>query len=396
MAKAFSAKKYFQKIYSPDLLTEFYKSHHIIAIYEVTEHTPRKNAIASYVEFHQSLAPEEKIITEEDFARILKVSSKHSQFLLTNILKKLEISEVATIECTSDHDFALYHFLFNKEVFEDLEFFHQFYTQKSYMLYEAGKVKMKDAEFALTELGREFKRISQKEDIDVTCTVTGNVLGNILYIDGTITEQVTEAGIEPKVLETIRIAYLPEDNEALIFFSGKKYEKLIYLDTFLRVVCKSGYEGKEQSFSLSPIQNDNFDFAKHKNGAPLMTWKIKGVTLSFGSEKIRKKMKLSLPSSMHEYGLSPLITTLEELGLVTKWKEYTIESVTLTFSFVHMQKEDKSMLTPCTVSLTRSSLCPLFPYDRYARIILKESGVEQGFVEPAKKEKEDMAKKWEV
>ena len=127
-----------------------------------------------------------------------------------------------------------------------------------------------------------------------------------------------------------------------------------------------------------------------------MTWKIKGVTLSFGSEKTRKKMKLSLPSGMHEYGLSPLKTTLEELGLVTKWKEYAIESVMLTFSFLHMQKGDKSVQTPCTVSLSRSSLCPLFPYDRYARTILKASQIEKGFIEAVKKEKDEITKKWEV
>ncbi len=45
--------------------------------------------------------------------------------------------------------------------------------------------------------------------------------------------------------------------------------------------------------------------------------------------------------------------------------------------------------------MTRS-LCPLLPYDRMARILLKLSHIEQEFVEPAKKEKDDVAKKWEV
>ena len=147
----FSPKNYFKKIYAPDLLTEFYKNFNIVAIFEVTENTPRKNAIASFVEFHQSLSPEEKISSEEDLERVNRVSSKHSLFLLNNILKKRGASEVTAIECSSDHDFVLYHFLFNKEVFGDLEFFHQFYIQKSYMLYEAGKVEMKAAEFALSE-----------------------------------------------------------------------------------------------------------------------------------------------------------------------------------------------------------------------------------------------------
>jgi hypothetical protein len=396
MAKSFSAKQYFQKLYSAELLTEFYKQYEIVALFEVTENTPRKNAVAAFFEFHQSLSPEEKITTEEDLARIAQVSSKNSMYILGQILKQKSLPEVTNIECISDHDFVMYHFLFNKEVFEDLEFFHQFYATKSYMLYEAGKVTHKDADFAMTELGREYARIAQKENSEVKCSILSKSLGDVFYVHATFVEPATEEEVEPKILETVKIAYLPEDKEVLITYTGKKYEKLIYLDTFLRVVCNSGYEAKELAYTLSPLQRDDFDFAKHKDGVPLMTWKIKGVTLSFGSEKVKKKMKLTLPSGMHEYGLSPLKNTLDELGLVTKWKEYSIDSVTLAFSFVHMQKGDKSVQTPCTISLTRASLCPLFPYDRYARSILKSSGVERGFIEAVKKDIEATNKKWEV
>lgn len=396
MAKTFSAKQYFQKIYSPDLITEFYKNHSIVALFEVTENTPRKNAVASFVEFHQSLSPEEKITTEESLLRVSVVSSKHSPYLLNLILKERGVPEITTIECTSEHDFVLYHFLFNKEVFEDLEFFHQFYASKGYMLYEAGKVTLKEADFAITSLEREYTRISQKENSEVRCQLVSKKLGETLYIYGTITEAVTEDDTEPTILEVIKLAYLPNDEEVLISYSGKKYEKLIYLDTFLRVVCNTGYEAKELAYTLSPMQHDDFDFAKYKDGAPLMTWKIKGVTLSFGGEKVKKKMKLTLPSGMHEYGLSPLKNTLDELGLSSKWKEYSLDSVTLAFSFVHIQKQDKSVLTPCTVSLSRTSLCSLFPYDRYARTILKASGIEKGFVEAVKKEIDEVKKKWEM
>lgn len=396
MAKSFSAKQYFQKLFSAELLTEFYKHHGIVALFEVTENTPHKNAVAAFFEFHQSLSPEEKLDTEEDLARIAAVSSKNSLHLLSLILKDRSLPEVTTLECTSDHDFVLYHFLFTREVFEDLEFFHQFYTTKSYMLYEAEKVTLKDADFAMTELEREYTRIAQKENSEVKCFIESKSLGNVFYMHGTFTEQAAEEDGESKVLEVVNIAYLPEDEEVLITYTGKKYEKLIYLDTFLRVVCTRGYEAKELAYTLSPLQHDEFDFAKYKDGVPLMTWKIKGVTLSFGSEKVKKKMKLTLPSSMHEYGLSPLKNTLDELGLVTKWKEYSIDSVTLVFSFVHIQKGDKSVQTPCTISLTRASLCPLFPYDRYIRSILKSSGVEQGFIEAVKKDTGTANKKWEV
>jgi hypothetical protein len=285
--------------------------------------------------------------------------------------------------------------LFTSDVFEDLEFFHQFYITKGYMPYEAKKVSLQDADFAISELTREYTRISKKEGRDTSCITKHKTLGNIMYVTASITEHTTEDE-NPRILQTIKIAYLPDDAEVLIAYSGKKYEKLLYLDTFLRIVCGGGYDAKELSYSLSPIQNDTFDFAKHANGIPLMTWKIKGITLSFGNEKVKKKMKLTLPSSMHEYGFSPLKNTLDELALATKWKEYTVDSVTLMFSFVHMYKGDKSVQTPCTISLTKASLCPLFPYDRYVRSILQSSNIERGFIEAVRKEKEDMAKKWEV
>ena len=129
---------------------------------------------------------------------------------------------------------------------------------------------------------------------------------------------------------------------------------------------------------------------------PLLTWKIKTAALSFGSEKTKKRMKLTLPSSVQEYGLTPLHSTLEEIGVATNLKGYSIENVTLSFSFTNAQKPDKSMVVGCTLSHTKSSLCPLFPYDRMARTLLKQAHIEEGFVEAAKKEKDVVDKKWEV
>jgi hypothetical protein len=47
----------------------------------------------------------------------------------------------------------------------------------------------------------------------------------------------------------------------------------------------------------------------------------------------------------------------------------------------------------CSLSNNKSSLCPLFPYDRYARTLLKQAGVDNGFVEQVKKDVEKVDKK---
>jgi hypothetical protein len=408
MAQSFSPKNYFKKIYAHEVLTEFYKRHDITAIFEIVESTPRKNAVGMFMDFHNSLAASEKIDIEKELALISSISTKYAPMLFSALLKEKNIPEEKQLECTSDHDSVLYHYMFNREIFDEVLFFHDFYSSRGYMLYEANEVGLKDADFAMTELMREFIRIANKDDNATECDFVHKTLDGLLYLtmtfDGAsvltskrdaVTGEIDKTATTRKN-EIVKIVYLPKDKEVLISFTGGKYEKLIFLDTFLRIVCKSGYEGKVESFNLSPCKDETFDFAKTNKGIPLLTWKIKSATLSFGNEKTKKKMKLTFPSTIQEYGLTPLHGTLSDLGIASHLQEYTIENVTLSFSFTNSQKPDKSVQAQCSISLTKSSLCPLFPYDRMARTLLKLAHIEQGFVEPAKKEKEDVTKKWEV
>lgn len=409
MAKGFSSKNYFKKIYSPDVLVEFYKQHDIVTLFEVTESTPRKNVVGMFMDFYNALPVEQKIDIEKELAIIGSVSTKYSSPIITSLLKEKKITEVTQLECESDHDKVLYWYMFNREIFDDLLFFHDFYNSRGYMLYEAKEVDMITADLAMTELTKEFTRIANKDDNSTECDLTYKALDGFLYLtmtfDGapvlsTTKDQITgelDRTATRRKEEVVKIVYLPKDKEVLISYTGGKYEKLIYLDTFLRIVCSSGYEGKVESFDLSSFSQADFNFSTINKGVPLLTWKVKAVTLAFGgSEKQKKKMKLMIPSSPQEHGMAPLLTTLEEIGILGKIKEYGVENVSLSFSFTHKEKADKSVQVPCSLSRTKSSLCPLFPYDRLARTLLKQAHIEQGFVEPAKKEKEEVTKKWEV
>lgn len=406
---AFSTKNYFKKIYSPDVLVEFYKRHDIVALFEVTESTPRKNVVGIFTDFYNSLPIENKIEIEEEFALIASVSSKYTPFILSPILRDRNVPAVTQLECESDHDKVLYHYMFNREVFDDMLFFHDFYASRGYMLYEAGTVDITAADLAMTELKKEFTRIANKDDNTTECDMEHKVLDGLLYLTATFdgapilevkkdakTGELDKSATRRKK-EVVKIVYLPSDKEVLISFTGGKYEKLIFLDTFLRIVCKSGYDGKIESFDLTSFSNQEFDFSKTNNGVPILTWKVKAVTLAFGgNEKQKKKMKLMIPSTPQEHGMAPLRTTLDEIGILSDIKEYKVENVSLSFSFTHKEKADKSVQVACSLSRTKSSLCPLFPYDRLARTLLKQAHIEQGFVEAAKKEKEDVTKKWEV
>ncbi len=357
-------------------------------------------------EFHASLSPEERLTVEEDLTLVASISTKHAPDILTALLAKHKLPEITEIECISEHDLVLYHFIHNRTVFDEALFFHTFYTSKSYMLYEAKEVDEATIDMSTTELKKEFTRLANKENNATELDLDLALLDGIAYLVatfdgasvlGTKRDNSDGKATTTRKKEEIRIAYLPSDKEVLIASTLSKQEKLIFLDTFLRIVCKSGYEAKIENFDLTAFNKENFDFASLNKGTPLLTWKIKAMTLAFGvNEKAKKKMRLTFNSSKLEYGMSPCMSTLTEIGIENKLKEYTVENVALSFSFTHKKKSDKSVQVGCTISKNKSSLCPLFPYDRYARTLLKQAGIEKGFVLQEKKEKEDVGKKWEV
>lgn len=410
MAKAFSPKNYFKKIYSAPLLTEYYKRHDIDAFFEITEQTARKNFIAIVTDFYATIPPAKKIDIEKELAFIQSISTKYAVPLFIALLKKNNLPfEETEIECNSDFDKVLYYYMYHKEIFDEVVFYHDFYSTRGYMLYEAKDVDLVAADMAMTTLSKDFTRIVNKEDGAIECDFTSKELDGLIYVamsyeGGSILEAKKDASTGEvdrlrtvKKLEVLKIVYLPKDKEVLISYTGSKYEKLLFLDSFLRTVCNSGFEDKVESFDLSVFTNETFDFSKTNKGVPLLTWKVKSVTLSFGgNEKAKKKMKLLIPSSTQEYGMTPLLTTLGEIGILTKFKEYRIENIALSFSFTNAHKADKSISVACSISNNKSSLCPLFPYDRLARTLLKQAQIELGFIEQAKKEKEDLAKKWEI
>ncbi len=410
MAQAFSVKNYFKKIYSPTLLTELYKRHNIEAFFEITDSTARKNVTAIFNDFYASVPPEQKIDIQKELTLIHSISTSHATDLFNSILKERKIANNETaIECVSDHDRALYYYLFHKDIFDEVMYFHTFYIKPNYMLYEAPTLDLVEAELKVTELGREFKRIANKEDRVTECYVEAKALNGFLYINATfegdtilsvkkdsITGDIEKTQATKKI-EEVRIVYLPADKEVLISYTGSKYEKLIFLDTFLRIVCNSGYTEKIESFDFSSFKDESFDFTKTNKGTPLLTWKIKAITFSLpGSEKLKKKIRLTLPSGAQEYGLTPLFSCLEEITIKSQFKNYAIENVALSFSFTDKAKGDKAVNVQTSLSLIKSSLCPLFFYHRYARTLLKQATIEQGFIEVVKKEKEEVNKKWEV
>jgi hypothetical protein len=408
MAQAFSPKNYFKKIHTYELLADLYEKHSIVAVLGITDTTSRKNAVDIMMDFYKSVEPSKKIDLEKELALIHSLSTKYSISLFISLLKQKKIPHEETqVECKSDQDKILYYYLYHKDVFDEVMFFHDFYVSRGYMLYEAKTVDMVAAELAITELAREFKRIANKDDRTTECDVTAKSLEGLLYVHATFEgaqelkpkrDKVTGELDRTRTVrrqEEVKIVYLPEDKEVLISYTGSKYEKLVFLDTFLRVVCGCGFEDKVETFDLSTFKNQDFDFSKTNNGTPLLTWKIKAITLSFGSEKTKKKMRLSLPSTVQEYGLNPLFSTLEEIELTEKLKSCTVENVALSFSFTDKVKPEKSANVSCSLSLTKSSLCPLFPYDRYARTLLKLAKIDGGFVEDVKKDIEKVTKKWE-
>lgn len=409
MSQSFSPKKYFKKIQTSELLVKFYATHDIVALFEITDKTSRKTVTDILLDFYNSIPLEQKFDIERELTLIHTLSTKYSIPIFISLLKEKKIPhEQKEIECTSDEDKVLYYYLYHKNIFDEVMFFHDFYISRGYMLYEAKQIQVETAEYAITEFTKEFRRILNKEDTITEFDITAKILNGSLFVhiifEGAlelrteidkVTGELDRAKTRRKQ-EDLKIIYIPKDNEILISYTGKRYEKLIFLDTFLRIVCESHYEDKIESFDLSIFKKKDFDFATINKKIPLLAWKVKAVTFSFGnSEKAKKKIRLSLPSSPQENGLNPLFSTLEELKLISQLENFYIENVALSFSFTDKEKSDKSVNVSCSVSLSKSSLFPLFPYDTYARKLLKQSGIYGGFVEKVKKDSVSVEKSLE-
>lgn len=389
MAK-FSTKNYFKKIQTPALLTELYKRLDVVALFEITEQTTRKNVIAILTDFYNSLEIEKKLELEEKFEEGNKLATPHGEYIIPLLLKGKGLSTVTTVECKTREDLSLYYYLFHTELYEEALFLHSFFVKPSYLLYEAKEVELKDAVFAITELTKEYKRILDKDDLGAEYATDHKLFNGQLYF------KMSLSGVgKNKREDEVRVVYMPENKEIIISYTGSKYEKLLLLDTFLRVVCKDGYLERVESYDLTSFKKESFDFTGFNKGLPFTSWKIKGATLSLGTKEAKKKIKIALPSKQEGRGLSPLFTLYKEIGIGEVLPTTDLESVSFSMYFINQKNKEKTIHVPVTLSGGKVSLCPIYPYHAFARTLLKEANIYQGFVEVAKKEKDDVTKKWE-
>lgn len=405
----FSPKNYFKKIQSPSVLIKYYSDNGIQAFFEITDQTPRKRAVEIMLDFYLSLSPEEKYDIERELALIDSLSTKYAPEIFIKILKQNGAKNTEMlIECISDHDKVLYYYTHHKDIVDQAFFIHDFYTTKGYMLYEAKEVALDKVEMEIGECTREFKLIANKEDRATELDIETKTLDGIFYLFGTFegsplltpTKNKETGEIDRKKttrkIEQIRIVYLPNDKEILISYTGSKQEKVLFLDTFLRVMGAGGYDDKVQNFDISVFKDEIFDFMRWNKGVPLLNWKIKSIALSVGEGTLKKKLRMTLPSSAQEFNLSPLFSTIDELSISKAFESCAIESVALSITLSKIGNSEKSVRVGCTISPSKSSLSPLLPYDRYVRALLKQSGIDKGFVEKVMKEKGEVIKKWEV
>ncbi len=389
MAK-FSTKNYFKKIQAHALLTELYRRHDVVALFEITEQTARKNVIAILTDFYNSLDIEKKLEIEEKLEEASGLATAHGEYIIPFLLKEKVMSTVTTVDCKTKEDLSLYYYLFHPELYEEALFLHSFFIKPSYMLYEAKEASLKDVSFAITELAKEYKRILDKEDLGAEYTSDHKLFNNQLYFKMNI------MGVgKNKREDEVRVVYIPENKEIIISYSGSKYEKLLLLDTFLRIVCKDGYLERIESYELSLFKKETFDLGTFNKGLPFTSWKVKGVTLALGTKESKKKIKVALPSKQDGRGLSPLFVFYKEIGIGEILPTADIDSVSFSMYFINQKNKEKTVHVPVTLSKGKVSLCPIYPYHAFARSILKEANIYQGFIEQTKKEKEDMTKKWE-
>jgi len=390
MAQSFSTKKYFSKLFAHELVSELASNHGGQLFFEINDQTPRKLAIQYMEDGIKSLDTEMRLEVIKDLSYISSITSSHT----ASLGKKIYLQETRKefepeVECTSDTDVLLYLFLRHEDIANKLAFLAPFYASKNYIQYEAADVTKEVAELKLTELSREFTRLANKDENATEQEMEHLFLQDILYIESKfqggydITPKLNNATgeIERKHLsrkiETVRIAFLPKEELVLISGNVSKSQKLLFLETFLRIVCETGYEGKSEVYNLTPLQNLSFDFTPYNSKTPFIKATISSATISYAEGK--KKLRLTLPASREHANLQSLKEMIEELGLSERFSSFEIVNMTFRFMFQNKEKQDKSVSVNCSISTIKASLCSLFEYERYTKSILKNAGIYEGF-----------------
>ncbi len=394
----FSLKKYISKVYAYELYNELFKTHKVSAFFEISDSVPRKAALDIIQDTFKGIDIGKRIDIEKEIAYIFTFSTVHAATLYKKLIEKeLGVPFEPEIECASDADLVLYCYLRHRNLLEKVLFLHDFYMSKSYTTYEALKNEneaLADFEEKLKELTKDFERFANKDDNATECKIVYEEVDKVLYLSVLFEgryESVPKINKESgeldrthsiRKVERVFICWVKEEERVLIRGTVGRSALINFLDSFLRIACESVYEGKTESFDLDPFKNLSFDFTTFNKGTPLLRWKIKGIALSYANGK--KKIRLALPSEQHAVGLAPLSETLNDLGMISKYDSFAIDTVTLVFTFADKAHEGKSISVSTTLSPKRNGLCPLFTEHNHVRKLLTLSGIDRGFVSEEK------------
>lgn len=390
MAQSFSTKKYFSKLFAHTLISELAEKHGTQLFFEINDQTPRKLAVQLLDDSIKSLDTATRLEVIKDLSYISSITSTHTASLGKKLFKQETGKDFEPeIECASDTDTVLYIFLRHETIADKLAFLYPFYASKSYLSYEAKNKEQPEIETKLTELSREFTRLANKDDNVTEQEMEHLFLDDVLYLESKFqgaydveskldakTGEINRRHVTRKI-ERVRIAYLPQEEIMLIAGNVSKPQKMIFMDTFLRIVTDGGYEEKVERYDLAPLKNLSLDFTQFNKGTPFIKASIKSATISYADGK--KKLRLSLPGGREHTNMQALSETLDELDLMEKFGSFDIVNMTFGFMFQNKEQQDKSVNVSCSISPNRASLCPLFPYERYTKAILKNAKIYEGF-----------------
>jgi len=395
MAKGFVPSAYFKKINTTTLLSEFYQAHSILGFDAIPESTPKKDAVRQMAEFYQNIDPSQRIDLEPVLIKIAKLSTKTGARICTLLATEkgiaMDLSEFVT---ATAGDKVLYYATNHAELLDETLFLTEFYENKGYYTYPSPHREIIELESKLSSLTNEFETVLRKETRGRFSFIETKVFDNRFHLllsfedypkitpSVNFKEGILDRTTTMRPVKDVYFIYHPDRNEIDIKYAGSKKERDLCLETFLRINFESQLDTKQHLYDIQMFKDKTFTLTTNGAKGDLLSWRLQSLNLLFTESKQTLRLIAPKGRAMSD-GVDDMWEIIENLHLTDRMGGIELKSVGLMLRFADQTTEKGVLNVNANITSTSCSLGNLSSQERLAKQILKDSGIDLGFVEKA-------------